>query len=64
MAKGPQASSTWVFAVGLSILTQRGLNHYEVRSWTGWQHHMTLTLLALWFLQIERLRLGGQKIHR
>jgi SRSO17 transposase len=35
-----------------------GLNHYEVRSWTGWQHHMTLTLLALWFLQVERLRLG------
>jgi len=38
-----------------------GLNHYEVRSWTGWQHHMTLTLLALWFLQLERLRLGGKK---
>ena len=37
-----------------------GLNHYEVRSWTGWQHHMTLTLLALWFLQVERLRLGGK----
>ena len=35
-----------------------GLNHYEVRGWTGWQHHMTLTLLALWFLQGERLRLG------
>jgi len=38
-----------------------GLNHYEVRSWTGWQHHMTLTLLALWFLQVERLWLGGKK---
>jgi SRSO17 transposase len=38
-----------------------GLNHYEVRSWTGWQHHMTLTLLALWFLQSERLWLGGKK---
>jgi SRSO17 transposase len=35
-----------------------GLDHYEVRSWTGWQHHMTLSLLALWFLQLERLRLG------
>jgi SRSO17 transposase len=35
-----------------------GLSHYEVRSWTGWQHHMTLSLLALWFLQVERLRLG------
>jgi SRSO17 transposase len=35
-----------------------GLGHYEVRSWTGWAHHMTLSLLALWFLQVERLRLG------
>jgi SRSO17 transposase len=38
-----------------------GLNHYEVRSWTGWQHHMTLTLLALWFLQIERLWWGKKE---
>ncbi len=37
-----------------------GLNQYEVRSWTGWQHHMTLSLLALWFLQRERLRVGGK----
>ena len=38
-----------------------GLDHYEVRSWTGWHHHMTLTLLALWFLQLERPRLGEKK---
>ena len=37
-----------------------GLDHYEVRSWVGWHHHMTLSLLALWFLQTERLRLGGK----
>jgi SRSO17 transposase len=37
-----------------------GLGHYEVRSWVGWHHHMTLSLLALWFLQTERLRLGGE----
>jgi SRSO17 transposase len=35
-----------------------GMDHYEVRSWVGWHHHMTLSLLALWFLQLERLRLG------
>ncbi len=35
-----------------------GLGQYEVRSWTGWHHHMTLSLLALWFLQLEHLRLG------
>ncbi len=38
-----------------------GLDHYEVRSWTGWHHHMTLSLLALWFLQLERLRVGEKK---
>ena len=38
-----------------------GLDHYEVRSWTGWHHHMTLTLLALWFLQLERLQLAKKK---
>jgi SRSO17 transposase len=41
-----------------------GLDHYEVRSWVGWHHHMTLSLLALWFLQLERLRLGGKNPSR
>ncbi len=35
-----------------------GFDHYEVRSWVGWHHHMTLSMLALWFLVIERRRLG------
>ena len=37
-----------------------GLNHYEVRSWVGWHHHMTLSLLALWFLVLERQQVGGK----
>jgi len=37
-----------------------GLAHYEVRSWVGWHHHMTLSLLALWFLTLEKQRLGGK----
>jgi SRSO17 transposase len=37
-----------------------GLAHYEVRSWVGWHHHMTLSLLALWFVHLEHLRLGGK----
>lgn len=37
-----------------------GLGQYEVRSWVGWHHHMTLTLLAAWFLALERDRLGGK----
>jgi SRSO17 transposase len=35
-----------------------GLDHYEVRSWVGWHHHMTLSLLGLWFLVLERERVG------
>jgi SRSO17 transposase len=37
-----------------------GLDHYEVRSWVGWHHHMTLCLVALWFLCLERRRVGGE----
>jgi SRSO17 transposase len=37
-----------------------GLSHYEVRSWVGWHHHMTLSLLALWFLEMEKEQLGGK----
>jgi len=35
-----------------------GLGHYEMRSWVGWHHHMTLSLLALWFLLLEKGRVG------
>jgi SRSO17 transposase len=41
---------------------QTGLGHYEVRSWVGWHHHMTLALLALWFLVLQKRRLGGKKL--
>jgi SRSO17 transposase len=37
-----------------------GLDHYEVRSWVGWHHHMTLSLVALWYLCLERRRVGGE----
>ena len=37
-----------------------GLAHYEVRSWVGWHHHVTLSFLALWFLILERLGMGGE----
>jgi SRSO17 transposase len=41
---------------------EAGLGHYEVRSWVGWHHHMTLALLALGFLLLERGRIGGKKL--
>ena len=39
---------------------EAGLDHYEVRSWVGWHHHLTLALVALWFLGLERRQLGGE----
>ncbi|MBV9452400.1 MAG: IS701 family transposase [Streptosporangiaceae bacterium] len=39
---------------------EAGLDHYEVRGWVGWHHHMTLSLAALWFLCLERRRVGGE----
>ncbi len=39
---------------------EAGLDHYEVRSWVGWHHHITLSFVALWFLCLERWRVGGK----
>lgn len=33
-----------------------GLDEYEVRSWVGWHHHMTLSMLSMWFLTSEQRR--------
>src|SRR5262245_3478267 len=36
--------------------SEAGLADYEVRNWTGWQQHQTLSLLATWFLVRETER--------
>jgi SRSO17 transposase len=33
-----------------------GLDHYEGRTWAGWHHHVTLTMLAHAFLTLEAQR--------
>jgi SRSO17 transposase len=40
--------------------SEAGLADYEVRHWTGWHHHQTLSLLATWFLVRETER--GKKM--
>ena len=40
--------------------SEAGLSDYEVRTWTGWYHHQTLSLIAAWFLIRETQR-GGKK---
>ena len=39
---------------------EAGLADYEVRSWIGWHHHQTLSLIATWFLIREARR--GKKM--
>jgi SRSO17 transposase len=56
-AHGRRHGAEELFAAGKGEV---GLGHYEVRSWVGWHHHMTLSLLALWFLHLERNRFGGE----
>jgi SRSO17 transposase len=38
-----------------------GLDEYETRGWVGWHHHTALSLLALWFLVLQRRRLGEKR---
>jgi len=47
-----------VFAEGKGEV---GLGQYEVRRWDGWHPHRTLSLLALWFVNLERSRMRGEK---
>ncbi len=44
----------------LECKSELGFDQYEVRGWTGWHHHTTMTLLAHHFL----VRLGCQLGHR
>jgi len=35
-----------------------GMDHYEVRNWRGWHHHMTMTMLSHHFLVRTRVEMG------
>lgn len=38
------------------LKTELGLDHFEGRSYPGWQHHMVISAVAYAFLQTERIR--------
>lgn len=53
------ASSRWPVEISFEEAKQEvGLDEYEVRSWRGWHHHITMSMLALAFLTFARKRLG------
>src|SRR5215212_8416847 len=64
------AGSRWRVEIGFEEAKgEVGLSHYEVRSWDGWQRHITLVLFAHAFLaairaegvDIEPSQKGGPK---
>ena len=40
--------------------SEAGMAQYQVRTWIGWHHHLTLSLIATWFLVQEARR--GKKV--
>jgi SRSO17 transposase len=49
----------WAIAQGFEEgKTALGMDHYEVRKYPGWHHHMLTTMLAHFFLWHLKLRLG------
>lgn len=59
------AGRRWAIETAFEAAKQEaGLDEYEVRSWSGWYRHVTLSLLAYTFLAITRSRAqqdGGER---
>ena len=54
-------SARWTIETGFEQAKgEAGLDEYEVRSWAGWHHHITLALLAGLFLLQLRRQWGGK----
>jgi SRSO17 transposase len=64
-ASAPLRTFVWLSGVRWAIeqcfeegKTELGLDHYEVRKYPGWHHHMLTTMLAHFFLWHLKLHLG------
>jgi SRSO17 transposase len=52
----------WVEHSYKELKDELGLDHFEGRSWRGWQHHVTLVLLAYAFLVLQRRHRGKKGV--
>jgi len=46
----------WVEQNYQQLKTELGMDHFEGRTWLGWHHHVTLTMMAFDFLVLEGFR--------
>lgn len=51
----------WVEHSYKELKDELGLDHFEGRSWRGWQHHVTLVFLAYAFLVLQRKQRRDKK---
>lgn len=49
-------SRWWIEQNYQHLKDELGLDHFEGRSWRGWHHHVTLTMMAFAFLVLEGYR--------
>jgi SRSO17 transposase len=63
IASSPPVEMAWVYKAEHRIeecikqaKSEAGLGDYQVRTWEGWHHHQTLSLVASWFLSEEARR--------
>ena len=54
------AGTRWTVEESIQVAKgEVGLDHYEVRSWTGWYRHITLAMWAQAFLSVVRAERGA-----
>jgi SRSO17 transposase len=57
-----QRSCRWTIEQDIQAAKgESGLDEYETRGWIGWHHHTALSMLALLFLVLQKLRLGKKR---
>jgi SRSO17 transposase len=61
MAHVQVAGKRWTVEESIQVgKGEVGLDHYEVRSWTGWYRHITVAMVAQAFLVVVRAESGAQ----
>lgn len=59
------AGTRWTIETAFKVSKNEvGLDHYEVRSWSGWYRHITLAMYAMAFLTVVRNSMNQREAER